>query len=571
LVRDVPKTLHLQATTLARLAFMNVIKSSSVAARLSVGFAALLGLLLLATAAGLHGLRSVHSAAQTALSSDVLRAQAVADIRILILTARRFEKDSFINLDAPEKHAGYKKKWQANQTALTQRIEAAQGMTLSEEDSAALKLIASSAQEYGKGFDTTLAQIAGGVIGTAEDANRSFEKFKQSVHTMESTSAAMNERAIKAVQAISKPLETQYQRTALVQAALAAVSLVVAGVLGWLISRSITRQLGGEPSYATEVVQRIAHGDLSHSVKSSDARHGTQQPANQRSLLFAVDQMQTQLVEMVNNIRNSSSSIASASNQIASGNADLVQRGDQQGANLQQTAASMEELSTTVKRNADTALHASELARGASAQASEGGELVGRAVLAMQEISQSAKKISEITSVIDSIAFQTNILALNAAVEAARAGEQGRGFAVVASEVRTLAQRAASASKEIKLLIDTSVEQVASGSAHVQNAGNTMTRIVESVHTVAELIAEISRATQEQNVGITQVSSTMVELDRATQQNNAVVEQSSSASTSLRQEAEKLVSLVSLFKLQANVESEGNGAPAIQSPRLALA
>jgi methyl-accepting chemotaxis protein len=320
LVRDVPNTLHLQATTLARLAFMNVIKSSSVAARLSVGFAALLGLLLLATAAGLHGLRSVHSAAQTALSSDVLRAQAVADIRILILTARRFEKDSFINLDAPEKHAGYKKKWQANQTALTKRIEAAQGMTLSEEDSAALKLIASSAQEYGKGFDATLAQIAGGVIGTAEDANRSFEKFKQSVHTMESTSAAMNERAIKAVQAISQPLETQYQRTALVQAALAAISLVVAGVLGWLISRSITRQLGGEPSYATEVVQRIARGDLSHAVKSSDARHGTQQPASQRSLLFAVDQMQTQLVEMVNNIRNSSSSIASASNQIASGN-----------------------------------------------------------------------------------------------------------------------------------------------------------------------------------------------------------------------------------------------------------
>jgi methyl-accepting chemotaxis protein len=306
-------------------------------------------------------------------------------------------------------------------------------------------------------------------------------------------------------------------------------------------------------------------------VKSSDAVHATNQPDSQRSLLFAVNQMQTQLVEMVNNIRTTLSSIATASNQIASGNADLVHRSDQRGANLQQTAASVEQLSTTVKRNADTALNASKLARGASAQASEGGELVGLAVLAMQEITQSAKKIAAITGVIDSIAFQTNILALNAAVEAARAGEQGRGFAVVASEVRTLAQRAASASKEIKALIDTSVEQVASGSAHVQNAGSTMTGIVESVRTVAELIAEISRATQEQNAGIAQVSNTMVELDRATQQNTAVVEQSSAASTSLHQEAEKLVSLVSLFKLQAIAGSADSGTSAMQSPRLALA
>jgi methyl-accepting chemotaxis protein len=550
---------------------MNAIKNLSVAARLSMGFVALLVLLLLATAAGLDGLRSMHSAAQTALSSDVLRAQAVADIRILILTARRYEKDAFINLDVPEKHAGYKKKWQANQAALTQRIEATQSMTLNEEDASALKLIAASALEYRKGFDATLAQIAGGVIGTAEDANRSFEKFKQPVHAMESTSTAMNERAIKAVQAIATPLESQYHRAAVVQAVLAALSLLVAVVLGWFISRSITRQLGGEPAYATAVVQRIAQGDLSHAVSSSDSHRAAQQPNGKRSLLHAVGQMQTQLVEMVNNIRASSSSIASASNQIACGNADLVRRSEQQGANLQQTAASMEELSTTVKRNADTAVHAAELARGASAQAAEGGELVGRAVLAMQEISHSAKKIAAITGVIDSLAFQTNILALNAAVEAARAGEQGRGFAVVASEVRSLAQRSASASKEIKALIDTSVEQVASGSAHVQNAGSSMTRIVGNVHTVAELIAEISRATQEQIAGITQVSAAMVDLDRTTQQNNVVVEQSSAASVNLHQEAEKLVALVSLFKLQdcaPPTERNGQTSP---SQRLVLA
>jgi methyl-accepting chemotaxis protein len=550
---------------------MNAIKNLSIAARLSAGFAALLMLLLLATAAGLSGLTSIHSAAQTALTSDVLRAQAVADIRILILTARRYEKDAFINLDVPEKHAGYKKKWQANQTALTQRITATQGLSLNDEDAAALKLIAASALEYGKGFDATSAQIAGGVIGTAEDANRAFEKFKQPVHTMESTSTAMNERAVKAVQAIAAPLESQYHRTAAVQAVLAAVSLLVAVVLGWFISRSITRQLGGEPTYATAVVQRIAQGDLSHAVESSGSQLANKKADGASSLLHAVGQMQTQLVEMVNNIRASSSSIASASNQIASGNADLVRRSEQQGANLQQTAASMEELSTTVKRNADTALHAAELARGASTQAAEGGDLVGRAVLAMQEISDSAKKIAAITGVIDSLAFQTNILALNAAVEAARAGEQGRGFAVVASEVRSLAQRSASASKEIKALIDTSVEQVASGSAHVKNAGTSMTRIVGNVQTVAELIAEISRATQEQTAGLGQISGAMLELDRTTQQNNQVVEESSAASVSLHNEAARLVALVSLFKLQADTEAFAWESPAINPQQLGLA
>jgi methyl-accepting chemotaxis protein len=550
---------------------MNTIKSLSVAARLSLGFAALVLLMLLATAAGFHGLRSIHHSAQTALSSDVLRAQAAADIRILILTARRYEKDAFINLDAPEKYAGYKKKWQANHVALVQRIEATQAMNLTEEDAAALKLIASSAHEYRKGFDATLAQIAGGTIGTAEDANRSFEKFKASVHAMETSSTALNEHAIKAVQSIAAPLNAQYRTTAMAQGALAVASLVVAALLGWLISRSITRQLGGEPTYATEAVRRIAQGDLSHAVAAVGVNQASKTVDQQRSLLFAVSQMQTRLKEMVTNIRASSSSIASASNQIASGNADLVQRSEQQGANLQQTAASMEQLAVTVKRNAETAQNAAKLASDTSALASEGGELVGRAVLAMHEISQGAKKIAEITSVIDSIAFQTNILALNAAVEAARAGEQGRGFAVVASEVRTLAQRSASASKEIKSLIDTSVQQVASGSAHVQSAGSTMTRMVDSVRTVAELIAEISHATKEQHAGIAQVSGAMVDLDRATQQNNAVVEQSSTASMSLRHEAEKLVDLVSLFKLQAGMSATEQGKSNVESQQLAMA
>lgn len=482
------------------------------------------------------------------------------------------EKDAFINLDAPEKHASYKKKWRDNQAELTRRIEATQAMTLTDEDAAALKLTASSAQDYANGFNATLQQIVGGTIGTAEDANRSFQKFKRSVHSMESTSAAMNERAIKAFQAISAPLDAQYRRTAAVQAALAAVSLLVVTALSWSISRSITRKLGGEPSYATAVVQGVAQGDLSHAV-TSPASAGKANSAKYRehksSLLFAMGQMQTQLVDMVINIRNSSGLIANASDKIASGNADMVHRRDQQGANLQQTAASMEELSATVERNANTAVHAAKLARGASVQTCEGGELVGRAVTAMQEISGSAEKIAAITGVIDSLAFQTNILALNAAVEAARAGEQGRGFAMVANEVRSLAQRSANAPKEIKALIDTSVRQVASGSKHVKDAGDTMARIVESVQTVAELIAEISRATQEQNAGLTQISDSMVELDSANQQNSVVIEQSSDASTSLHHEAKKLVALMSLFKMHAGHEAFKVSALACESKELA--
>ncbi|WIH06818.1 MCP four helix bundle domain-containing protein [Xanthomonas translucens pv. graminis] len=256
-----------------------------------------------------------------------------------------------------------------------------------------------------------------------------------------------------------------------------------------------------------------------------------------------------QLSEIVGRIKHSAVSINAAASEIAAGNDDLSRRTEQQAASLEETAASMEELTSTVKQNAEHARQANQLAAGAGSVASQGGEVVGQVVTTMSGIEASSKRIADIISVIDGIAFQTNILALNAAVEAARAGEQGRGFAVVASEVRTLAQRSASAAKEIKELIDDSVSRVAEGSALVGQAGKTMHEIVSSVQRVTDIMGEISAASQEQYAGIEQVNQTVTQMDESTQQNAALVEEASAAARSMEQQATELTQAVALFKL----------------------
>jgi methyl-accepting chemotaxis protein len=314
-------------------------------------------------------------------------------------------------------------------------------------------------------------------------------------------------------------------------------------VLGMWTMRSVLRSTGGEPAEVARIANAVAEGDLTIKVDV--------QPGDQASVMAAMARMCVTLRKMVVSVGTSSDAIATGSQQIASGNLDLSTRTEQQASSLQQTASAMEQFSGTVKTSAETARQASQLAVSASAVAQRGAKVVGDVVATMDEISSSSRRIGEITSVIDGIAFQTNILALNAAVEAARAGEQGRGFAVVASEVRSLAQRSASAAKEINALIDQSVSRVQAGTQLVADAGTTMRDIVDQVQHVADLIGEISTATDEQTQGIGLVSSAVSQLDSATQQNAALVEESAAAAGSLSAQADDLVKAVRFFRIQA--------------------
>lgn len=294
---------------------------------------------------------------------------------------------------------------------------------------------------------------------------------------------------------------------------------------------------------AEQVAMSIAQGDLSdHHIDAN----GNDEVAR---LLRSLAEMQQSLGHLVGQVRQSTDSISTASAEIATGNLDLSARTEQTASNLQGAASSMDQLTSTVRQTADAARQANQLASSAGEVAARGGVVVGQVVSTMSDIHASSKKINDIISVIDGIAFQTNILALNAAVEAARAGEQGRGFAVVASEVRSLAGRSAEAAKEIKQLIGASVERIETGSRLVTNAGQTMTDIVSSVQRVSDIIAEITAATAEQSQGISEVNTTVVQLDQMTQQNAALVEQSSAAAESLREQAERLTQVVSAFKL----------------------
>ncbi len=311
--------------------------------------------------------------------------------------------------------------------------------------------------------------------------------------------------------------------------------------IGWLMSRSIVRQLGGEPTQASAVTERIAQGDLSVDIAL--------RPGDTSSLMHSLRVMRDNMADIVSRVRQGSESVAMASTEIAQGNHDLSARTESQASALEQTAASMEELGSTVRQNADNARQANTLAQSASAVAVQGGEVVGQVVDNMKAINTSSQKIADIISVIDSIAFQTNILALNAAVEAARAGEQGRGFAVVAGEVRLLAGRSAEAAKEIKALISDSVDRVEQGSALVDRARNTMNEVVQSIRHVTDIVGEISAASSQQSGAVGQVGEAVTQMDQNTQQNAAMVEQIASAASSLRSQAGELVQTVSTFKV----------------------
>jgi len=325
---------------------------------------------------------------------------------------------------------------------------------------------------------------------------------------------------------------------------IAVLAALLGAAIGWVLTRSLTRQLGGEPGYTTHVVHEIAIGNLAVEVQT--------QPGDSTSLLAEIKNMRDALAQVVAQVRENSEAVASASTQISEGNNDLSGRTEEQASALQQTAASMEQLSSTVQQNADNARQANQLAQSASSVAQQGGEVVDQVVGTMKGINDSSKKIADIISVIDSIAFQTNILALNAAVEAARAGEQGRGFAVVASEVRNLAGRSADAAKEIKQLITDSVDRVEQGTTLVGQAGVTMQEVVHSIRRVTDIMGEISAASTEQSSGVSQVGEAVMQMDQTTQQNAALVEEMAAAAASLNTQAQDLVQTVAVFQLGAN-------------------
>jgi methyl-accepting chemotaxis protein len=345
-----------------------------------------------------------------------------------------------------------------------------------------------------------------------------------------------------------------YADTRILMLAVGLLTLAGAGVLAWWISASITRPV----RRALIVANAVAAGDLSTRVEV-DTRDEMGQ------LLQALKTMNENLVKTVTTVRSGTEAIGTASSEVAAGNQDLSSRTEQQASSLEETASSMEELTSTVKQNADNARQANTLADAASGVAARGGKVIHEVVSTMEQIHEASGKIADIISVIDGIAFQTNILALNAAVEAARAGEQGRGFAVVAGEVRSLAQRSAAAAKEIKTLIDDSSEKVDTGSRLVKEAGSTMGDIVDSVRRVTDILNEISSASQEQTAGIEQINEAITQMDAVTQQNAALVEQAAAASQSMQDQAARLSAAVAVFKLEHGAAAAFAAAPASAS------
>jgi methyl-accepting chemotaxis protein len=398
-----------------------------------------------------------------------------------------------------------------------------------------------------------LTAASGGAFDRAESAL--LEKARPSFERVAASGSTLLAAQIKVAQAMRADAESAFKRSSTIIILSIVFGIAAAAVLGFFLIRSI----GAALNTAVGIADRIASGEIGNEVTvNTNDELG--------SLLTSLKRMDSKLVEIVSGVRSSADAVGGAARELSQGNDDLSQRTQQQAAALEETASSMEEMTATVKQNADNARQANQLAVGAREQAERGGEVVHRAIGAMGEINNSSRKIADIISVIDEIAFQTNLLALNAAVEAARAGEQGRGFAVVATEVRNLAQRSASAAKEIKDLIKDSVEKVKVGSELVDESGRTLSEIMDSVKKVTDIVAEIAAASEEQSAGIEQVNNAVSQMDNVTQQNAALVEQASAASKAMEQQSATLVRQIGYFRANGLAPAPAPVAAEYQAP-----
>jgi methyl-accepting chemotaxis protein len=503
--------------------------------RLALGFGMLLALLVLVTATGLNNMKSLNDTVTDIVDRNNVRLQAANDmreaqrrvtiaVRDIILTGDE-EDDKRLLQDIDAAWQAYDRADEVLKKMVTQPDLRTLLGKIADARATAAPLIA-QAVELGK-----LNKQADGVALLNAKVRPATAAWRNAIGGMIRAQTELN----AADQAAS---EAHYEQACTVLYAVAAAALVFAVVVAWRITRSIT----GPMREAVRIATTVASGDLTSRIDVTSADETGE-------LLAALKNMNASLQTIVGKVRSGTDTLATAAQEIASGNLDLSSRTEQQAGALEETASSMEELTSTVKQNAENARQANQLAQSASEVAMRGGAVVDRVVDTMSAIKASADKIVDIIAVIDGIAFQTNILALNAAVEAARAGEQGRGFAVVASEVRTLAQRSAGAAKEIKALIGDSVEKVGEGSDLVQQAGATMDDVVASVRRVTDIMGEISAASHEQQAGIELINQAVVEMDAVTQQNAALVEEAAAAAQSLQEQSGELEQAVSVFRL----------------------
>jgi methyl-accepting chemotaxis protein len=531
-----------------------------IAQRLALGFGALCLLLVTIQTFSINILGKVNDGtadlASRRLPNIVATSTVLAEVNDIAIALR--------NMMLTNDEADHQKQLDeiaSSRTLAQENLDTLRRKAASPEGKALVARMTSTNERYLKGQEEMLARIKAG--DEAETRRYMKEVMRPILRELKGAVSELLALQAKVAEATAAEAQAAFESTRTLMISLAAASLALAGLIGWWITRSITRPM----ARALEVANTVAAGDLTSRIDVS-SRDETGQ------LLQALKTMNESLVHTVVAVRTGTDTIGTASSEVAAGNLDLSSRTEQQASALEETASSMEELTSTVKQNADNARQANALAEAASTVAERGGRVIGDVVGTMDRINSSAGKIADIIGVIDGIAFQTNILALNAAVEAARAGEQGRGFAVVATEVRNLAQRSAAAAKEIKGLIGDSTEAVQAGSKLVGDAGATMQEIVDSVRRVTDIMSEITAASAEQTAGIEQINEAIAQMDQVTQQNAALVEEAAAASASMQEQAANLTRVVSVFRVDGAANAATAAAPAAQArpatPRAAL-